>query len=125
MTKAQELGIKEFPYYEYDELGRQTYCEYINGFWSKRNYIDNKIYRNDSHGYWDKFVYDTLGNVIYFEDSSGYWEKTEYVNNNILCTQDSNGDGYFVIYEGNDVIEILYDDIKSHLRNYRLEKLLK
>jgi hypothetical protein len=126
MTKAQELGITEFPYHEYDELGRITYWEYTNGFWSKRNYIDNKIFQNDSHGYWDKFEYDKLGNVIFFEDSSGYWEKAEYdIYNNILCVEYSNGKGFFNIYENNKIIKVLYEDVKSHLRDYRLEQLLK
>jgi len=32
----------------------------------------NKIYYEDSTGYWDKIEYDSNGNIIYFEDSLGF-----------------------------------------------------
>ena len=39
---------------------------------------DNRIYYEDSGGYWSKSEYDERDNMIYFEDSEGYWSKREY-----------------------------------------------
>jgi len=128
MTKAQELGITNFPYHEYDEIGRETYHEYKNGFWVKTEHdsSNNIKYSIDSHGYWDKFMYDKLGNIIFFENSDGYWEKNEYdLNNNKICFENSNNNNYFVVYENNQIIKVHYENVKSYLRNYRLEQLLK
>ena len=48
----------------------------------KGNYVydpnHNKIYGEDSDGYWEKYVYDSNGNLIYQEDSNGFWYKREY-----------------------------------------------
>jgi hypothetical protein len=35
----------------------------------------NKIYYEDSDGYWEKREYDSKGNQIYYEDSDGFWIK--------------------------------------------------
>jgi len=48
MTKAQQLGITEFPYQEFDSNGKLTYHE-------------------DSTGSWHKFEYDSNGNESYWE----------------------------------------------------------
>jgi len=60
-TKAQELGITEFPYREYDSDG-------------------NEIYWENKDGYWLKKEYDNLKTVIYQEDykrSIGGWTSRE------------------------------------------------
>jgi len=41
----------------------------------------NKIYYEDSRGYWEKCEYDSNGNQIYYENSYGYWSKREYDSN--------------------------------------------
>jgi len=51
-TKAQELGITLFPYYEHNSNGKILYYE-------------------DEDGYWEKSEYDLNNNKIYFEDSDG------------------------------------------------------
>lgn len=73
MTKAQELGITEFPYREYDSNWNLTYYEEANGYWSKREYDDNEnqTYYENSDEYWQKTEYDSNGNEIYWEDSEG------------------------------------------------------
>lgn len=38
----------------------------------------NRIYFEDSSGFWEKWEYDSQGNQIYFENSNGFWEKKEY-----------------------------------------------
>ena len=57
----------------YDKNGNKIYFENSDGYWSKREYDDNVklIYYEDSDGYWEKIEYDTNGNQIYFENSDG------------------------------------------------------
>ena len=38
----------------------------------------NRIYYENSTGYWSKSEYDAKGNETYFEDSEGFWLKREY-----------------------------------------------
>jgi hypothetical protein len=74
MTKAQQLGITEFPYHEFDERG-------------------NRVYYERSDGYWEKYEYDGSGNEIYFENSNGYWIKIEYDEhgNEVYCEASNDG----------------------------------
>jgi len=60
-TKAQQLKITEFPFIIKDKNG-------------------NKIYSEDSNGYWIKREFDEKNNQTYYEnstglskDSNGYW----------------------------------------------------
>jgi len=79
----------------YDTNGNKIYIEDSNGYWAKWEYDTNgdKIYYENSNGYWYKKEYDTNGNEIYFETSNGYWSKYEYDNQgNIIYREDSNGD---------------------------------
>lgn len=72
MTIAEVLGIKEFPYNLY-ENGNRVYHEDSNGFWIKRKYDSNRrvIYYESSNGFWSKRKYNSNGNLIYYEDSTG------------------------------------------------------
>ena len=73
-TIAQQLNVKDFPFKIKD----------------KNN---NRIYYEDSSGYWYKREYDSNNNQIYFEDSNGYWSKREFdKNNNIIYYEDSDGE---------------------------------
>ena len=62
-----------------DKNGNRIYFENSGGFWAKREYDSNGnvIYFEDSDGYWAKYEYDSQGNLIYFETSGGHWEKRE------------------------------------------------
>jgi hypothetical protein len=51
-TIAQQLNVTEFPF-------------------QIKNKNGNKIYYEDSDGYWYKKEYDSNGNKIYYEDSNG------------------------------------------------------
>ena len=73
-TIAQQLNIKKFPFKIRDENG-------------------NRIYGEDSDGYWSKQEFDSDGNRIYFENSYGFWQKQEY-----------NSNGYEIYYEDADGI---------------------
>jgi hypothetical protein len=79
-TKAQELGITEFPYIEYDANGKETYYEDSTGFWVKREYdsYENRTYYENSNGFWVKCEYDSYENRTYYENSNGFWVKREY-----------------------------------------------
>tara|TARA_R110002020_G_scaffold105188_4_gene245499 strand:- start:50 stop:295 length:246 start_codon:yes stop_codon:yes gene_type:complete len=72
-TKAQELGITEFPYYEYDNKGNVTYYETSCGYWSKTEFdkYGDETYWENSYGSWYKSEQDDKGNVTYYEYSDG------------------------------------------------------
>ena len=71
-TIAQQLNVKEFPFEIKDKNNNKIYYEDSYGFWSKREFDsnNNEIYYEDSDGYWAKKEYDSFG-LIYFEDSNG------------------------------------------------------
>ena len=94
MTKAQELGITEFPFEIRDKNDNLIYYENSKGYWRKIEYDENnnQTYSKNSNGYWRKREYDKKGNQIYFEDSDVYWNKREYdENNNEIYYEDSTG----------------------------------
>ena len=72
-TIAQKLNIKEFPFEIKDKNGNKIYCENSDGFWIKWEYDSNGncIYYETSFKYWYKREYDSNGNVIYHENSYG------------------------------------------------------
>lgn len=52
----------------------------------------NKIYIEDSTGFWIKSEYDSAGNRIYYEDSTGFWKMKEYDSNgNLVYVKNSKG----------------------------------
>ena len=75
-TKAQILGITDFPYYEYDNKGNVTYYEMGDGYWEKSEYDDkgNETHNEWDGGYWHKRKYDDNRNLTYFGTSTGYKE---------------------------------------------------
>lgn len=62
-TIAKQLKITDFPFEIKD----------------KNN---NRIYYEDSNGFWYKQEFDSNNNEIYYENSSGYWVKLEFDSNN-------------------------------------------
>ena len=79
-TIAQQLNIQDFPFEILDKKGNETYREYSDGFWWKRQHDSqgNQTYYENSDGYWEKREYDSMGNQTYYENSRGFWEKREY-----------------------------------------------
>ena len=78
----------------YDPNHNKIYGEDSNGFWVKKEYdqYGNEIYYENKNGLWYKKEFDTNGNVIYFEDNNGYWEKREYdVNSDQTYFENSRG----------------------------------
>ena len=73
-TIAQQKGITEFPYSEYDSNGNETYFENSDGWWWKGEYDSNgnPTYYETSDGDWSKREYDSNRKLIYSENSTGY-----------------------------------------------------
>ena len=80
-TIAQQLKVKEFPFYIRDSRGNEIYYEN-----SKGKIVDSRpkdiVLKNTlsrlgtpvatrSNGFWVKMEYDSQGNMIYREDSDG------------------------------------------------------
>tara|TARA_R110002012_G_scaffold264361_1_gene447700 strand:- start:483 stop:728 length:246 start_codon:yes stop_codon:yes gene_type:complete len=72
-TKAQILGITDFPYEEHDKDGNETYCEYSDGEWCKTEFNDKGriTYRGWDDGDWYGSKFNNDNNRIYFEHSDG------------------------------------------------------
>ena len=68
--------------YVNDIKGNRIYSENSVGYWIKYEYDEqgNMIYIEDNTGYWSKYEYDGQGNEIYWEDSDGGWYKKEFDN---------------------------------------------
>ena len=71
--KAKTLAITEFPYWEFDSNGNETYYEDYKGDWYRREFDSNgnQTYYEDFDGYWEKWEYDSTGNKTYYENSDG------------------------------------------------------
>jgi hypothetical protein len=56
-----------------DKNGNRIYYENSTGFWTKREWDSRgeEIYYENSDGFWAKCEYDSQGNVIYYENSRG------------------------------------------------------
>jgi hypothetical protein len=90
MTIAQQLNVKDFPFFIKDKQDKEIYREWSDGLWLKREYNANGYQTRfeDSDGFWWKKEYNANSQSIGFENSNGYWEKSEY-----------NADGYLIYHE--------------------------
>ena len=72
-TIAQQLNVKEFSFEIKDKNGNKLYHENSDGFWVKREFDknNNEVYYEYSSGYWEKREYDKNNNEVYFENSKG------------------------------------------------------
>ena len=97
----------------YDDKGNKIYDEDSNGYWLKYEYDDNnnQIYYENSEGYWQKYEYDADGNMTYYETSRCYWAKYESdANGNVIYWEDS-VDG--VIYDKRSCSDKVFIDEQS------------
>jgi hypothetical protein len=63
-----------------------------NGNLIIRDKNGNRIYWENSKGYWVKYEYDSQGNRIYYENSNGHWEKWEWDSKgNVIYYENSTG----------------------------------
>ena len=111
-TIAQQLNITKFPFEIKDEKGNRVYYEDSTGYWVKRHFDEkgNRIYYEDSTGYWAKSQYDEKGNRIYFETSKGYWVKYQYdEKGNQIYFEDSKGN--IIDKRPKQTVEITLDEI--------------
>ena len=96
----------------YDDKGNKIYFEDSNGYWLKYEYDDNnnQIYYENSSSWW-KSEFDADSNQIYYETSDGYWEKYEFdANGNVIYWEDS-VDG--VIYDKRSCSDKVFIDEQS------------
>ena len=91
MTKAQQLGIKQFPYEEFDSNG-------------------NILYFEESNNYWNKYDYDSNGNLIYYENSSGYGCFKYYDGNKYIKPIREDFKSHYINYKRNLVLNTLLND---------------
>ena len=84
-TIAEQLNIKDFPFEIRDKKGNRVYFEDSDGFWEKREYDSNgnETYYENSDGDWGKSECDSNGKETYYETSDGDWYKRE-------CDSDGN-----------------------------------
>ncbi len=111
----------------YNTNGNKIYYEDSYGYWIKYGYDanGNEIYFENSNGDWYKGENDDQGNLIYFEDNNGYWYKKEYdTNGNVIYYENSNG--YWRKHEfdeqGN---EIYFEDSHGNIIDKRGDFLTK
>jgi hypothetical protein len=106
-TIAQQLNIKEFPFEIKDKNNNKLYFENSYGYWIKREFDknNNEVYYENSDGFWVKREFDENNNQLYVENSNGFWCKCEYdKNNNEIYYEDS--DDYWVKreYDENNIL---------------------
>ena len=72
---------------------------------------NNKIYWEDSEGYWQKYEFDANNNEIYYGNCRDYWVKYEFdANGNVIYWEDS-VDG--VIYDKRSCSDKVFIDEQS------------
>jgi len=73
MTRAQQLGITEFPYREYNKKGKISYYEREDGYWWRAKYHANgfETYLEFSNGLFMKREFDKKGRQTYLETATG------------------------------------------------------
>jgi len=125
-VKIKSIKIKakksEYPIQLFDSNSNRIYYENSDGYWRKREYDpnDNEIYFEDSNGFWYKKKYDSNGNDIYYENSKGYWYKNGFDSNgNLVYHETSDG----IIEDKRPVKEMTIEEI-SKLLGYEV-KIIK
>ena len=101
MTKAQELGITEFPYIEYDSNGNKVYVEIEDGFWIKS-------------------IFNEKNQITYLEKYNGTFQNWKYDENNSVFYENSEGETY--IKEKNSLGKEIYTkDIDGTCRKFEYD----
>jgi hypothetical protein len=74
-------------------IGQQINWDFeTNGYLEIKDKNGNRIYYENSDGYWGKCEYDSQGNQTYYHDSDGYWSKREWDSQgNRIYYENSNG----------------------------------
>jgi hypothetical protein len=94
LSKVFNQEVRVSNNYIYDLNNNKIYYEDSDGYWIKQEFDsnNNEIYYENSYGFWIKREYDSNNNIIYYEDSDGEWYKQEYdLNNNRIYFENSNG----------------------------------
>ena len=83
-TKAQQLGITDYPYHERDKDGNVTYVEYGDGVCHKWEHDGNETYYENSDGWVCKWKcnYSKIGDLVYLENGYDYKHKSTNIRYN-------------------------------------------
>lgn len=88
------------------------------------NCSGNRVYYEDSEGYWWKKEYNSNYKEVYYETSNNYWYRlTRDSNNNIIKFKDSYGCWYKRECDSNGV-EIYYENEDGILKDNRPKKVI-
>jgi len=95
MAIAEQLKVTEFPFEIWDSRGNKIYVEDSDGYWYKQEFDSNgnHTYFESSNKYWYKQEFDSNDNETYYEDSNNFWQKSEYDSRgNMAYFENSNGE---------------------------------
>ena len=119
-TIAQQLNVKEFPFIINDSQGNKIYQEESNGFWEKKEFDSqsNDIYYENSQGFWEKSSCDSQGNRIYYEDSNSFWVNREYDSlGNEIYYENSQG----LIKDNRNIPEYTMEELIDKIGHFKLK----
>ena len=122
MTIAQQLNVTTFPFIVKNKDGDKIYREDSDGYWAKHEYDaqGNIIRFENSNGYWCKREYDAHSNEIYYENSNGFWTKRELdTQGNEIRYENSYG---YIKDNRPKIVELTLQDIADKL-SINLEQL--
>ena len=113
MTKAQELGITEFPYIEYYSNGNRIYLEIEQGLWVKSIFNDkNQIIYNEKYdGFFENWKYDENGSIFYENSKGETYIKEKNSLGKETYTKDIDGTYRKFEYDSNE--NIIFYEFKS------------
>ncbi len=91
-----EVNLRSYEIYNKNH-GRAIYCEW-DCFWEINKYDErgNRIYLENSTGFWCKYGYDEDNNFTYHENSNGLWIKREYDKNGELIYHETSNEGIVI-----------------------------
>ena len=76
---------------------------------------NNKIYCENSNGFWIKYEYDENNNEIYYENSNNYWIKREFNENNNVMYYESSIRGITLDKRKKTIKELTMKDLEKEL----------
>lgn len=119
-TIAQQLNVKDFPFIIKDSQDNRIYYEDSDGYWEKSSFDSqsNRIYFEDSDCFWEKCIFDSQGNLIYSEDSAGFWTKRKYDSfGNQIYYENSKG----FIEDNRNIPEYTMDELVEKIGHFKLK----
>ena len=115
LSNGKELDIK-YPIELFDKDGNKVYYENSTGYWWKCEYQEGTAVYYEN-GFWWKDELDKDGNKVYSEGKTGFWEKREYRDGIQVYYEDSNG----YIVDNRKPVDMTMEEVCKELgRNVRI-----